>query len=316
MKRFLVKCLVYAVVAMLSIALFLRILVSFPNEYSRQSHEVNAARQIERIQTIDEPKIIIIGGSGCGFGLCSPVISDHFQMPVCNTGTHGGMGLSTELNLFKPYIHKDDIVVVIPEYYSYLNNNYLGEKAALRILSSTYPIGYKVFSLRQQLYLIQHVPSAFKDALISRKTVLKDTTPYSMKALNEYGDVECYENRSYKRKADWYPEKWSYPKFRFQEYAVAALMEYDDYCKEKGAIMLVFPSAFKAVNFDVNKDFVHAIWESMEKTRLHLVSCPEQYRMDDSLFFDNPYHLNHEGVAIRTNQLIMDMDSALRVYKN
>lgn len=75
MKRFFIKILVYTGLVLISSALLLRILVSFPNAWSRQSHEVNVIKQIERMQTIDEPKIIIIGGSGCGFGMCSKLIS-------------------------------------------------------------------------------------------------------------------------------------------------------------------------------------------------------------------------------------------------
>ena len=86
---------VYLGIVLLCSALFLRVLVAFPNEICRQSHEVNVIKQIERMKTINEPKIIIIGGSGCGFGLCSKLISEHFNMPVCNTGTHAGLGLLT-----------------------------------------------------------------------------------------------------------------------------------------------------------------------------------------------------------------------------
>lgn len=321
MKRFFIRVLVYSVVILLCSVLFLRTLVSFPNEYCLQSHEVNVIRQIERIQTIDEPKIVIIGGSGCGFGLCSKLISEHFNMPVCNTGTHAGIGLLTQLNLFKDYIHKDDIVVVIPEYSNYFlrtdylcKNRYLGEITNLRILSSTYPIGYRSFSLRQQLHLIQYVPSAYKEAKKSRGIIIDENSPYSKESLNVYGDVERYEKRNYDNSIDWHSTIWEKPVI--QRKAISILHEYHDYCRQRGATMLVFPQAYKAMNFDVNQVYIDSLWTTMREERLPLVSVPEHYRMTDSLCYDSPNHLTYEGVMIRTNRLIADMDSALRVYNN
>ena len=295
---------------------FLRVLASVPNDYCRQSHEVNVVRQIERMENIKVPKIIIIGGSGCGFGLCSPLIGDYFHMPVCNTGTNAGLGLLTHLNLCRDYVQKGDIVVVVPEYSHYKGQFYLGEVANLRVLSSVYPSGYKKFTLRQQLYLIQYVPTAYNNAKASRGVNFDDENcnPYSMKALNEFGDVECFESRQHQVTKDWSVAIWDGPKL--QRRAIKVLQEYNQYCMERGATMLVFPPAFKAMDFDANKDFIHVIWESLEKAQLPIVSYPEQYRMADTLHYDTNYHLTYDGVIIRTKQLIKDMDSALRVSQN
>lgn len=301
---------------MLGSALFLRVLVSVPNDGCLQLHEINVARQIERIQNINEPKIIIIGGSGCGFGICSPMINDHFNMPVCNTGTHAGMGLLIQLNLLKKYICKDDIVVVIPEYSNYLENNYLGGVTTLRILSSTFSTGYKSFSLWQQLYLLQYVPAAFDEARKSRNVDLSFLydSPYSKNSLNMYGDVEKYEARHHCDSIDWSPEIWDI--CRLQKKSVCLLQKYDHYCRSRGAIMLLFPPAYKAMNFDANQACIEAIWETLKNVQLPLASSPERYRMADSLHYDTEYHLTYEGVMIRTNMLISDMDSALRIYNS
>ena len=297
---------------------FLRILVSFPNDYCRQSHEINVVRQIERMKSIKEPKIIIIGGSGCGFGLSSSLICKHFSMPVCNTGTNAGMGIIIQLKICEPFIREGDIVVVIPEYDNYMGQSYLGDATVLRIFSSIYPSGYESLSLRQQLHLVQYAPSAFIDAMKSLNWTFLDEeqvcNPYSMKSLNEYGDVECYENRVHQATKDWTASTWK--QTRIQKKAIAALQEYDRLCKERGATMLMFPPAFKAMDFDVNKDCIHTIWKSSEEAQLPLVSCPEDYRMADTLHYDTNYHLTYEEVLIRTNRLIKDMDSVLRIYGN
>lgn len=313
MKRFIIKCLINLGIILMCSVLFLKVLASFPNQYSVQSHEVNVIKQIERMQNIDEPKIVIIGGSQCGFGMCSRLINEHFNMPVCNTGTHAGMGLLTQINLFKDYIHKNDIVVVIPEYSNYyFKNKYLGEVANLRILSSTYPAGYKTFSLRQQLYLLQYVPSAFIDARNSQNVLLDTDSPYSKESLNVFGDIECYEKRQFMREKDWTAEQWEHP--YLQKEVITVLLKCFQHCEEQEATMLLFPPALKAMDFDANQDFIHTIWKSLEEAQLPIVSYPERYRMEDTLCYDVPGHLCYEGVMIRTKRLIADMDSALRVY--
>lgn len=294
-------------------ALFLRILVSVPNEMTLHSHEMNVSRQIDRMQTIAKNKIIVIGGSGCGFGLCSAMIYEHFNMPVCNTGTHAGLGLQIQLNLCRRYICKGDIVVIIPEYENYLNNRYLGDVTALRILSTLYPSGYKDFSVKQQLHLVQFVPLSFQDAWSARKLTFdeNDNGPYSRNALNQFGDCEGYEKRIHMQK-QWKAGKWDNP--QIQEKAIALLDTYSQYCLEQGATMLLFPPAYKAMCFDENEEFIDTIWNSLRDAKLPLAAYPDRYRFADTLFYDSEYHLIYEGVMLRTNRLIEDMDSALAAY--
>jgi len=292
--------------------LFLRVVVFFPNIKSRQSHEVNVARQIERMKQIDEPKIIIIGGSGCGFGLCSSMISRHFNMPVCNTGTQGGMGILLQTNLCKDYIRKGDVVVVIPEYTNYYGNRYLGGSTALRILTSIYPDGYKCLSFRQQLYLIRYVPETFNNTIaawLEPKQFSEMDDPYSQGSLNEYGDVEMYDVRWVSYSSVQSPIKWN--NFKLQYKTISLLQNFCQYCKNQNAVMLLFPPAYRAKDYDVNQENIDMIWNALKEAQLPIVSSPERYKMADTLHYDTDYHLTYEGVIIRTNKLIADMDSSL-----
>ena len=315
MKQFLIKCLVYCGIMLLCSVALLKVLVMTPDEYCRRSHEVNVLCQIERMKGIKEPKIIIIGGSGCGFGLCSPMISEHFGMLVCNTGTHADMGLLSQLSICKEFVQNGDVVVVIPEYDQYNGQTYLGGSTTLRIFSSVYPTGYELLTFRQQLHLLQYVPGAHNHAITSRNSRFDETecNPYSKEALNECGDVECYESRRHQVEKKWRTSKMKPQKV--QAKVVDALKDYNQFCKGQGATMLLCPPAFKAMDFDENEEFIHTIWKSLSESGLPMVSCPDNYRMADTLHYDTHYHLTYEGVLIRTNKLIKDLDSALVVYR-
>lgn len=306
MKRFLLNICVYIAGIIVATFFVWRYMALQPNNYSRFSHEINIKKQLERIQQIDEPKIIFIGGSGCGFGLYSPLIMEHYQMPVVNTGTHAGIGLRLQLLLFKPYIKENDIVIVIPEYAQYLGDFYLGDESAIRILSTNYPKGYKLLNLKQQLNLFKHVPTAYKDAKSARAMKGLDIGPYSALSLNECGDVEMYEYREHKKinnvNAD-VKEK------RVQKESIKLLCEFNQYCIGNGATVLIFPPALRDEVFEQNKEKIEEIWNALTANDLPLVSSPITYELPDSLFYDTDYHLTYEGVIHRTNMLIANIDS-------
>ena len=72
--------------------------------------------KIELLKTTSSPRLIFIGGSNLAFGLDSVKVSHHFGMPVVNMGLDAGFGLKYILNSTKPFLKKNDIVVVAAEY--------------------------------------------------------------------------------------------------------------------------------------------------------------------------------------------------------
>lgn len=307
MKRFLKRIAIYVIV-ILTITIFLwRWMALQPNRYSLLSHEINLRHQLDRITTIHEPKIIFIGGSGCAFGLCSPMIHEHYQIPVVNTGTHAGLGLRLQIYLFMPYISRNDIVVVIPEYAQFKGNYYWGESTILRIFSSSCYEGYKYLNVRQQLHLFKYVPSAYRYARFARSMQgLSPENPYAAEALNEFGDVERYEFRKHQT-MNYGGEDLDKNSF-VQDKVIDLLSDFNRYCEEKGATMLLFPPTYRDVAFEKNADQITEIWEALSAHNLPIISSPENYEFPDSLFFDSDYHLTYEGVVVRTNKLISDLD--------
>ena len=312
MRRFLKRIAIYVSVGVIITIFSWRWMALQSNNYSLLSHEINLKRQIDRIHNINEPKIIFIGGSGCAFGLCSAMIHEHYQMPVVNTGTHAGLGLRLQIYLFMPYISENDIVVVIPEYAQFKGDYYLGESTVLRILSSSYQDGYKYLNVKQQLHLFKYVPSAYKSARFARslKTLAPDS-PYSAEALNEFGDIERYEFRNHKtiNNAGGDLDKNTI----IQEKVVDLLSDFNRVCKEKGATMLLFPPTYRDVAFKKNANQITEIWEALSDKNLPIISSPENYQFPDSLFFDSDYHLTYEGVMLRTDKIISDLESLLLI---
>ncbi len=92
-------------------------------------------------------------------------------------------------------------------------------------------------------------------------------------------------------------------------YHFLILKDFNEECKEKRAHLFIFPPAFRQEAFECNKSKINEIWSRLEKNNLPVVSYPEAYMLPDSLYYDTDYHLTYEGVIIRTNKLIADIDS-------
>ena len=138
MKKFIIK------VAFFAIILFVPIMAAYlcmfkyieyvehnrPTNVSL-SFEVNVPRSLEKIKKCNCNKIVLIAGSNAGFGFNSDLLSNDFGIPVFNTGTHAGLGLRLQIELFKEYINAGDIVVLLPEYEQFYGG-FLGDAAMVR----------------------------------------------------------------------------------------------------------------------------------------------------------------------------------------
>ena len=88
MKLFIKKIFLIGLLSGGILLFLLLIMARYPDQYAIESHESNVKYSLERLTELeDTTKIVIIGGSGCGFGLNSELLYEKYRMPVVNTGT-------------------------------------------------------------------------------------------------------------------------------------------------------------------------------------------------------------------------------------
>lgn len=286
-----------------------------PNQYTLFSHEINVRQSVERLKKKTSPSIIIIGGSGCGFGFISPLLSSYYKMPVINTGTHAGLGLRLQVLLIKPYVKQGDIVLVIPEY-SQFSDTFYGSETTWRIMTATMQEEMDSISIKQYLYLSKYFFTAFKEACEAHNVPshnVDDSNPYSYRSLNEYGDVTFYEYRLHK--------EIPMPKERAKSIAhkksinretLSFLKDFREYCQHQSAMFLLFPPTYREESFEMEKDYIQRIKNELYNENIPYVVEPYRYVFPDTLFYDTDYHLTYEGCFVRTKMIIEDMDYALR----
>lgn len=57
-----------------------------------QSYSASLADKVDRLESLNEPKIVLIGNSNLAFGIDSEKIEQEMKMPVVNMGLHGAIG--------------------------------------------------------------------------------------------------------------------------------------------------------------------------------------------------------------------------------
>ena len=189
MKQFIANVLRITILSFICFITIDVCILFYKDEKSLYSHEKNVLLAYNTLKALqDTTKIVIIAGSNGGFSINSRMISNAFHMPVVNTSTHAGIGVRMQFEIYKDLLHKGDVIIFCPEYGNGKNRLY-GETTLLRILSTQLPSAYKKLSARQWLFIHKYIGLYF-NGICKHFGQKPFDGPYSVKALNEYGDIE------------------------------------------------------------------------------------------------------------------------------
>ena len=303
MKQFLLKISIIAIVSFVMIILIDIAILRKVDNASYYSHERNFSLAYYRLKALkDSKKIVIIGGSSGAFGFNSRLIHEAFDLPVVNTCTHAMIGLRMQFETYKDMLRDGDIVILSPEYGGEKERLYGGYNL-LRILSSHLPEAYRKLSLRQWLFIYKFI--GIHNLGTSRhKDVEEYDDVYSANALNEFGDIE------WERKH----------KDFIKNYNISGVMDGElidyykyirDYAKSKGIKLVFLPPPLMKSNFKSCVKQIDSLAFCLKENGVPWQSPPSKYSFEDSLFFDTPYHMTHEGANIRTKAIIEDLHRLL-----
>ena len=99
MKRFLKKTIFFSGLFILSFMIFVGIDIFYSGNQYLNNYQASVIDKIQRLESIKEPKIILVGNSNVAFGINSKMIEDALGMPVVNLGLHGAMGNTFHENM-------------------------------------------------------------------------------------------------------------------------------------------------------------------------------------------------------------------------
>lgn len=302
MKKFIIKVILF--VSLLFVLLTVPFLFWIAPQYT-QNYNASIIDKIERLQTIESPKIILVGNSNLAFGIKSENIEKAMGMPVVNLGLHGGLGNKFHIEMAKYNIDKGDLVVVCHS--NYADSGKIGDPALAWITIENhwnlYPlIEYDLKGMA--LYYPKYISKGLKSYL-NKEDKPQTNTCYTRSAFNKYGDI------NYPRATNSYTfTKTSVGVPAINSICINHLNEFNKYCNELGATLLIAGYPIGDGEFTPDKKIFIDSWEQLkQQVDCNVISNIEDYFIEYKYFYNTNLHLTDEGAKIRTNQLIEDLQN-------
>jgi hypothetical protein len=258
------------------------------------------------LHKIEYPKIILVGGSNLAFGVNTQRLIDSLNYPVFNNGTHGGLGLSFIINETKPFIKKNDIVVLCLEYYLKEGNYNLIEH-----LVDISPSCARFYQPVDKIQALKDKTDGIKEnwtkklehvqSIILNDKTISDNSIYKRSNFNVLGDFIGHLNLPSRTELK---DKTIYSQEDYSFY-INLLNDFYFFAKNKGARVYFTYPPFPATEYRKSKSGLKFLQlQFKDKLKIPTLTTPENFIFKDEDFFDTVYHLNKEGREKRTDKLI------------
>ncbi len=270
----------------------------------------------DRLCSIDEPKIVVIGGSSVAFGLDSKMMEEHLGMPVVNFGLYANLGTKLMMDLSRANINEGDIIILAPEMNDQTLSLYFNSETTAQALDGNLKMLFNIDS-DQYESLIGATWKFTSDKLsyIITGTRPENSGAYMKENFNEYGD-NMYD-RPYNTMTSIQNEinldfRTNYVDTINSDYEqyIEYVNKYVAFARKRGAeVYFSFPPMSDAAIAPSNdKAFINAFYKNLcSSLGCKVISSVEDYILDDGYFFDSEFHLNNAGVVVRTVRLIDDI---------
>lgn len=259
--------------------------------------------KVERLESIDGPKIVLLGHSSLTFGIDSERIEEAFGMPVVNMGLHGGNGNAFHEEMAKYNVAQGDIYIICHSDYD--DDNVIQDAMTAWSSIENHLNLWKILRVNDIGTMAKAFPIYLKHCLGYHSAGTGNQDPgglYARSAFNEYGDVALLrEGNQYTFEGEVVPPG-------IGDAAVDRINELNGYLTKRGATLLV--AGYPIGNGNVTAEA--AEFEAFQEQLADRLDCPvisnyADYMFDYRYFYDTNLHLNTEGVALRTGQLISDI---------
>ena len=305
MKKFLRKALFIPAVML---CLFVFGVLFVGNQYI-EGYNASFIDKVARLKSINEPKIILAGHSNLAFGMNSKMLQDAMNMPVVNLGLHGGLGNAFNENIARFNINSGDLIIVCHS--NFADDDIIGNTGLAWITIEYHWDLYKILRVKDYLEMILEYPrywiGSFKLWINSEGNKSSDDSSYSRKAFNEFGDI-VFKPKNKQKTLDELFKSDTQKVPLINDTCINRLNEYNKYIKSKGATLLIAGYPIIEVDFMPSAEEYDKFQRELEsRLDCEVISNYRDYFIPYKYFYDSIFHLDEEGVKIRTQQLINDI---------
>jgi len=306
--KFFIGCVLPAVLLMLAVIYLLRL--------PENSYDLAIIDKNIILADTKSPKIVLAGGSNLAFGVDSAAIQERFHIPVVNTAVNASFGLGRMLDYISPFLQTGDVLIIASEY-DHFTSVWNGTSAAYEMIfdlrehrffrTSYYglPGGFYDFFHTRLRIIMDGLRNGIAKIFKQREQNKEDPKALSRNGFNEHGDYIKHlgmEKKPFDPAGNMGLVNKTYLK-NFFRYV-------DGFTKRGITVVLSYPS-YEEQSFRNSAAVIQELDTLLRaKENLLVISTPESYCYPTDSFHDTVYHLNMEARAVRTNQLIQDLQAS------
>ena len=334
-------CVCFSVLAILVPFLFLLgVIFVIPSQYSL-AYYGGLNEKYDRLYGLEEPKIVVVGGSSVAFGMDSAMLEKYMGMPVVNFGLYAELGTKLMLDLSRDAIGEGDIVIISPEINAQTLSLYFNGEATLKAVDDDKSMLLKTtiddFGF---LYGGSWSFATEKLGFYLRNDAPDPAGIYNSKNLNEYGDIIAGLRDANVMTGFFSTDNAiSLDPSDYAQDFIDYLNEYIRDCKKAGAtVYYTFcPMNEWAIGQEVTErettitvdgdvlykdtkffdrytgERLDALADTFYQFVTDTFDCEilgmdvRDYIMDPGYFYDSNFHLNDRGVTVHTAQMVKDL---------
>ena len=266
--------------------------------------------KVERLDSIEGEKIVVIGGSSVAFGLDSALMEKELGRPVVNFGLYAAIGNVAMMELSMDAIGEGDIVILAPEMDPQSLSTFFGTEMILKAIDEEPSLIFR-FSEESRSKLLgglwAHASEKIED---SAKADSEPKGIYAASSFDDYFDIKPGLRDENVMPLYYDPNTEIRLSSDIVESAyIDFVNEYVAFCRSKGAeVYFSYSPMLEDAIVDTDDD---DIWEFerflADSLDCEIISMASTYIMKAGYFYDTNYHLNDTGVAYRTLSLIEDI---------
>lgn len=307
MKEFLAKICIFFSIFIISVIIVFGFHYCVIGNQREGSYSAAIVDKVNRLNSIDEPKIILVGDSNVCFGMNSEKLEEALGMPVVNMGLHGALGNAFHEEMAKAGIKEGDIVIVCHSNYND-NDNIINSLVAWDTIEMNSNLWYCIRP-KDIPGMIKAYPAYLKTSIIywsipGHDYVGDATTSYERRSFNEFGDIVIRGDSRYAF------DYGGCPVPEISDKCIDRLNRYNEYINARGATLLIAGYPIGSGEYTPESERFNEFEEQL-RSRLdcEVISHFTDYFIPYEYFYDTNLHLLDEGVEMRTNQLLVDIQN-------
>ena len=266
----------------------------------------------ERLRLMEGKKLVVVGGSSVAFGLDSAEMERLSGLRTVNFGLYATLGTHYMMDLTRGNLGEGDIVILSPETDENGLTMAFNGLATWEASEGNWPLLLKVRGDDRGEMLGSFYAYAQQKLSFFRSTKPDPEGVYRKDSFNELGDIVYARPENIMEGGVDLDTPISLDESVVDEEFIDYVNAYVRYAERQGAQVYF---AYPPMNRDavVQDEDGRAAFDSYLRSQLdcEIITDIESCLYDSSLFYDTNFHLNDEGVPLRTRDLAAALYAAL-----